>query len=130
MLDRLHENIKTAMRNKDTERLGVLRMLLSEVKNEAFKEGKKRTSEEVIMAYHKKLTKIKEEFASKTTFVESVAKELQIVSEFVPTMMSADEVIEFLKNANLSEVTMKTAMPLLKGKADSKTVQDVVASWS
>jgi uncharacterized protein YqeY len=129
MLNRLQEEIKTALRNKDTERLSVLRMLLNDVKNEEYKEGKKRTADEVVMSYHKKLMKIKEEFANKEDFVANIQKELVIVSEFIPHMMSKEEVISFIKEANLQEVNMKTVMPLLKGKAESKVVQEVVTGW-
>ena len=129
MLVRLQEEVKIALRNKDNERLSVLRMLLSEVKNEAYKEGKKRTPEEVVMSYHKKLTKIKEEFSNKEEFVAGVQKELAVVSEFIPRMMDKDEVISYIKEANIQEVSMKTVMPLLKGKADSRTIQEVVTNW-
>jgi len=36
MLNKLQDAMKDAMRSKDTDRLGVIRMLISEIKNEAF----------------------------------------------------------------------------------------------
>ena len=36
MLDRLQEEMKKALKVKDTDRLNVVRMLISEIKNESF----------------------------------------------------------------------------------------------
>ena len=130
MMMRLQEEIKTALKNKDSDRLNVLRMLLSEVKNENFKEGKKRTPEEVIASYHKKLTKIKEDFAANVDFVANVDKELKVVSEFMPKFLDREEIVSLIRNANLTDVSMKTVMPLVKGKADSKLVQQIVSEWA
>ena len=55
--EKLHEEMKTAMRDKNAKRLSVIRMLMSELKNEERKRPAKRTEEEVCFAYHKKLVK-------------------------------------------------------------------------
>ena len=128
MLKRLQEEMNLALKNRETERLSVIRMLIADVKNEAFKEGKKRTSEEVILAYYKKLSKVKEDFAERTDFAATIEKELSVISEFIPKMMTKDEIIDFIK-ANVTEVSMKTVMPLLKGKANGKTIQEIVTTW-
>ena len=86
MLSRLQEAMVAALRAKDTERLSVIRMLISEVKNEAYKEGAKRSAEEVVAGYLKKLNKAAEEFASKSEFVDKVKKEIKIVSQFPPSI--------------------------------------------
>jgi uncharacterized protein YqeY len=65
LLETLQEEMKKAMREKASDRLQVLRLLISEIKNEAYKEGKKRDSLEVVMAYHKRLVKAKEDFGDK-----------------------------------------------------------------
>jgi hypothetical protein len=94
MLTRLQNEMITALKAKDIERLSVIRMLISEVKNEAFKEGNKRSSDEVVAGYLKKLTKAAEEFADKPEFVDKVRREINIVSEFVPKQITKLEIVE------------------------------------
>lgn len=130
MLNRLQNEMKTALREKKTERLSVIRMLISEVKNEAFKEGQKKTAEEVVMGYHKKLVKAAEEFASKPEFSDKVKKEIEIVSEFVPQQLTKREIYEIIATAGLTEISMKTVMPLVKGRADGKLVKEIVDSFN
>jgi uncharacterized protein YqeY len=132
LLEKIHEEMVKALKEKATQRLGVLRLLLAEVKNEAFKEGKKRTEEEVVLAYHKKLVKSEEEFGGTSeAFRDQVRFEIQTVSEFLPKLYSQDEVVEQLKALEKDGmvVELKTVMPLFKGKADSKMVQDVIRNW-
>ena len=124
----LHQEMIKALRGKDALRLSVIRMLMSELKNEDKATGKKRTEEEVCLAYHKKLVKAVDMFPENKK--AELRAEIKIVEEFLPKLMSKDEVINFIKaNVKPEEVNMKTVMPLLKGKADSSVVKDVVDNW-
>ena len=57
-----------------------------------------------------------------------------VISEYAPKLMSAEEVEAFLKE-NCADILasgskgeiMKTVMPLLKGKADGKVINQTVA---
>ena len=130
MLETLQAAMKQAMFAKDTARLSVIRMLISEVKNESYTTQKKRSPEEVVAAYHKKLVKAKDEFASNVEFAAKVDAELKIVSEFLPESLTEDGVRLIISNANLTEISMKTVMPLLKGKVfDGKMVQNLIGSF-
>ena len=126
MLDRLQNEMKLALKSKDTERLSVIRMLISEVKNEAFKEGVKRSPEDVVISYFKKLNKAVEEFVSKPEFTDKVKREIAIVLEFVPKQMTREEIIDAITNEGIKDISMKTVMPFLKGKADGKLIKEVV----
>ena len=129
MLERLQEEMKKALKAKETARLSVIRMLISEIKNEAVSAAQtKRSPQEVVAAYLKRLNKAKEEFAMKADFVAGLEAEIKVVEEFLPKLMSREEIVAFIK-ANVSDVQMKTVMPLLKGKADGKLVADIVAQW-
>lgn len=130
MLEKLQAAMKQAMLAKEADRLSVIRMLISEVKNEAFTTQKKRTADEVVTAYLKKLTKAKEEFANSAEFVAKVEAEIKIVSEFLPKALTEEDIRKLITEANLAEVSMKTVMPLLKGKVfDGKLAQSIVANW-
>jgi hypothetical protein len=126
--EKLFEEMKTAMRNKDAKRLSVIRMLMAELKTEDKAAGKKRTEEEVCFAYHKKLVKALDMFPEDKK--AELKDEIKIVEEFLPKLMSKDEVIAFIKENVKEEVSMKTVMPLLKGKADSQVIKEVVDNWN
>ena len=61
LLARLQEDMKTAMKTGQKERLSVLRMLISDVKNIDLA-PKKISEEETVAAYGKKLRKSMEEY--------------------------------------------------------------------
>src|SRR5256885_2166864 len=61
VLTKLQEDMKTAMKSGQKERLGVIRMLISDVKNIDLA-PKKITEEEAVAAYGKKLKKSIEEY--------------------------------------------------------------------
>ena len=61
LLNRLTEDMKTAMKSGQKERLGVIRMLLSDVKNIDLMPNKP-TAEQTVEAYAKKLRKAMEEY--------------------------------------------------------------------
>ena len=61
LLARLQEDMKAAMKSGQKERLGVIRMLISDVKNIDL-QPKKLSEEETVAAYGKKLRKSVEEY--------------------------------------------------------------------
>ena len=125
----LHDQMISAMKDKNVKRLSVIRMLMSELKNEEKSGGKKRTEEEVCFAYHKKLIKAVDMFPEDKKV--ELREEIKIVEEFLPKLMTKDEVVDFIKkNIKPEEVNMRTVMPLLKGKADSQIIKDIVDNWN
>ncbi|MCX6112637.1 MAG: GatB/YqeY domain-containing protein [Proteobacteria bacterium] len=125
----LHDQMISAMKDKNAKRLSVIRMLMSELKNEEKSGGKKRTEEEVCFAYHKKLIKALDMFPEDKKV--ELREEIKIVEEFLPKLMTKDEVVDFIKkNVKPEEVNMRTVMPLLKGKADSQVIKDIVDNWN
>ena len=61
LLTRLQEDMKTALKAGEKDRLGVIRMLLSDVKNIDLMPTKP-TAEQAVEAYAKKLRKSQEEY--------------------------------------------------------------------
>src|SRR5687768_5053250 len=89
---RLHEDMKAAMKAGSRERLSVIRMLLSDVRNIDL-DPKKPTAEQAVEAYAKKLRKSQEEF-QKIGKAEEVAKlqgEIAVVEEYLPKKASREE---------------------------------------
>lgn len=132
LLEKIQAEIKQAMRDKAADRLGVLRLIVADIKNEAFKEGKKRTEDEVVMAYHKRLVKAKDEFGSTSeAYLKQLEFEIKVTEEFLPKLMTEDEVREQIKVlAEKGTIDMRSIMPFFKGKADPRIVQNLIKNWS
>src|SRR5436853_5960931 len=78
LLAKLQEDMKTAMKTGQKERLSVLRMLISDVKNIDL-QPKKLSEEETVAAYGKKLRKSMEEYEklNKADEVAQLKKEVE-----------------------------------------------------
>jgi uncharacterized protein YqeY len=115
VLSRLQEDMKTAMKAGNKDRLGVIRMLLSDVRNIDLG-PQKITEEQAVSAYAKKLRKSIEEY-EKIGRGEEVAKlkgELAIVEEYLPKKASAEDtqrlVEQFLAQNSYTEKQVGQAM--------------------
>ena len=115
LLNRLTEDMKTAMKSGQKDRLSVIRMLLSDVKNIDLMPNKP-TAEQVVEAYAKKLRKSIEEY-EKIGKPEEVAKlrgELAVTEQYLPEKASAEDtervVEEFLAGHNFTEKQVGQAM--------------------
>jgi len=92
LLTRLQEDMKTALKSGQKERLGVIRMLLSDVKNIDLMPNKP-TEQQAVEAYGKRLRKSLEEY-EKLGKADEAAKlkgEIGIVEEYLPKKASAEE---------------------------------------
>jgi uncharacterized protein len=112
---RLTEDMKAAMKSGQKERLGVIRMLLSDVKNIDLMPNKP-TAEQAVAAYGKKLAKSIEEYEkiNKPDEVAKLKSELAIVEEYLPKKASGADteklVDEFLANNSFTEKDFGRAM--------------------
>ncbi len=90
LLNRLTDDMKASLKSGQKDRLGVIRMLLSDVKNIDLMPNKP-SAEQAVEAYAKKLRKSIEEY-EKINRPEEVAKlktELGVVKEYLPKKISA-----------------------------------------
>lgn len=142
----LKEQMKEAMRAKDTIRLGVVRGLMSSCTNELV--NLKRTpqdelsDEEVLNVMRRAVKQRKdsiEQFVAggRPELAEDEKVELAILEAYLPAMMPKEEIESFAK-AKMAEMGvtdkskagmfMGTLMKELKGKADGDVVKAVVDS--
>ncbi len=142
--EKIKEEIKTAMKAKDETRLLVMRGLSSAFTNELV--ATKRTPQEplpdedaitVITRLAKQRKESINQFRAggRDDLAENEEKELAILQEFLPVMMSVEE-IQKLAEAKKSEMGITDAskkgmlvgalMKDLKGKADGGDVKNVV----
>ena len=115
LLARLQDDMKTAMKSGQKDRLSVLRMLISDVKNIDL-QPKKISEEETVAAYGKKLRKSIEEYEklNKSNEVAQLKSELAVVEEYLPKKASPQDteklVDDFLSKNTFTERQFGQAM--------------------
>ena len=115
LLTRLQDDMKTALKAGQKDRLGVIRMMLNDVKNIDMA-PKPTTAEEAVAAYGKKLRKSREEFLKlgKQPEADKLEWEISVVDEYLPKKASADEtgklVTAFLAAHSFTEKQFGQAM--------------------
>ena len=115
LLNRLTDDMKIAMKSGQKDRLSVIRMLLSDVKNIDLMPNKP-TAEQVVEAYGKKLRKSMDEYEKigKPDEVAKLKTELAVVEEYLPKKASSADterlVDEFLAKNTFTEKQMGQAM--------------------
>lgn len=129
VLAQLTEDMKTAMKAKDKDTLGTVRMLKSALQNEQIKVGHDLNDEEELTVIAREMKQRKDsmvEFgeAGREDLVEQLEKEIAVVAKYMPAQMSEAEVGATSK-ADFGKV-MGALMPKVKGKADGKVVNETV----
>ena len=132
LLAKLQEDMKVAMKTGQKDRLGVIRMLISDVKNIDLMPNKP-TAMQAVEAYAKKLRKSVEEYA-KLNKPDEVAKlkfEIGVVEEYLPKKLSEEEteklVDAFLAAGSFTEKQAGQAMGAFM-KANGGNVEAGTAS--
>ncbi|WP_066312002.1 GatB/YqeY domain-containing protein [Bacillus sp. FJAT-29814] len=141
LLERLNNDMKQAMKNKEKDKLSVIRMIKASMQNEAIKLGVKELSEaDELTVLSRELKQRKDslhEFdkAGREDLVEKLRTELTIVEQYMPEQLSEEELSEIVKQT-IAEVgatskaemgkVMSAIMPKVKGKADGSLVNKFV----
>ncbi len=139
-LEQLRSDMIRAMKDRDKERKDSISSLVSAVKKAAIDEGCREDvpSELVDRVILKELKTVKEQIdtcpADREDLREQYQRRYDVIASYAPQMMSADEVKVFIEN-NFAEIVatknkgmiMKNVMGQLKGKADGKVINEVVA---
>ncbi|MCF6137972.1 GatB/YqeY domain-containing protein [Pseudalkalibacillus berkeleyi] len=140
LLDRLNEDMKQAMRNKDKQRLTVIRMVKASLQNESIKLGHELNEEEELTVLSREVKQRKDslqefEKAGRDDLVENLRKEIEVLGEYLPQQLSEEEVDQLVKETieqvgatskqDMGKV-MGAIMPKVKGKADGGLVNRLV----
>ncbi len=139
-LDKLQKDMMEAMKAHDKERKDSISTLYSAAKKLGIDQGCRESIPEELVdqAIMKELKSVKEQIetcpAERTELLAEYKARLAVFEEYAPKMLTADEVENILKE-KFTEVLasgnkgliMKTIMPELKGKADGKVINSVVA---
>ncbi|WP_100331613.1 GatB/YqeY domain-containing protein [Bacillus xiapuensis] len=141
LLERLNNDMKQAMKNKEKDKLTVIRMLKAALQNEAIKAGHKElTEDEELTVLSREVKQRKDslhefEKAGRADLVSKIQTELTYVNEYMPQQLS-DEELEAMVKETIAEVqasskadigkVMSALMPKVKGKADGGAVNKLV----
>ena len=141
LLGRLNDDMKQAMKNKQKEKLTVIRMVKAALQNEGIKLQHTLTEEEELTVLAREVKQYKDsllEFkkAGREDLVNKLQSEIQILSAYLPEQLTEEDLIDVIKQV-ISEVgatskadmgkVMTAVMPKVKGKADGSQVNKLVA---
>ncbi|MBO8129235.1 MAG: GatB/YqeY domain-containing protein [Peptococcaceae bacterium] len=140
MKNRLANDMKTALRNKDKQRLATIRLVMAAIKNQEIEKGELQDSD-IFAIIQKEIKQTKESLeayqkAGNSEQVQELTKRLAILQEYLPRQMTAEEikalVLKVMDENNIQSPKEKgklmgLVMPQVKGRADGKLVNKVVS---
>lgn len=130
--DRISEEMKNAMRAREKERLGVIRLIQSAIKQLEVDERILLNDEQVLAILDKMIRQRREsiaqfELGNRDDLVQKEAFEIQLIQQFLPAPLSLEE-IQVLITVAIQEVgavsirdmakVMAILKPQLQGRAD------------
>ena len=140
LTERLNNDMKQAMKDKDKVRLSVIRMVRTAIKNAEIDQQRTLSDDEVIAVLNREMKQRRDslqafESAGRQDLIEEVKQEIQILIDYLPAQMSEDEVRAVVREV-IAEVgaagksdmgkVMSALMPKVKGRADGKLVNQIV----
>src|SRR5699024_2311903 len=105
LVESLNQDMKNAMRERDKEKLSIIRMIKASLQNEAIKLGKEELSEDeelTVLAREVKQTKDSlHEFnkAGRNDLVEKHERDLAIIQAYMPAQLSDEELEQMVIEA-------------------------------
>ncbi|QKT03172.1 GatB/YqeY domain-containing protein [Ectothiorhodospiraceae bacterium 2226] len=135
---RIEEDMKAAMRAKDKERLGTIRLILSAIKQREVDERKTLDEAEILAVLDKMVKQRREsiaqyEQAGRDDLAAKEAAELDVLNGYLPAPLSDDELDQLIAQAvtesgaesvrDMGKV-MGILRPKVQGRADMKAVSE------
>nr|MDH3109348.1 GatB/YqeY domain-containing protein [Bacillus altitudinis] len=142
LLEQLNSDMKLFMKNREKDKLIVIRMVKASLQNEAIKLKKDSlTGDEELTVLSREIKQRKDslhEFskANRLDLVDKVQKEIDILDVYLPEQLSEEELRMVVKEtiaetgasskADMGKV-MSAIMPKVKGKADGAVINRLVS---
>lgn len=141
--ERLLENMKTAMKDRDTIRKDTIQMARAAVLQVEKDKRVTLDDEGVTDVIAKEVKKRKDvlpeyEKSGRQDLIDALKKEIEILAQYLPSQMSAEEVEALVretiaglgaKSASDMGKVMQAVMPKLKGRADGRIVNEMVRKF-
>lgn len=138
--EKINEDLKEAMKNKDSFKLGVIRMVKGAMQLAKKNPREELTDDDVINVLSKQVKMRREaieqfEKAGRSDLVEQNKKEIEILSSYMPEELSMEElnkildkVFDEVKPSSPKDMglVMKAVTPLVKGRADMSLVSKLI----
>jgi len=140
MVEQLEKDMIEAMKNKEKERLTVIRMVKASLKQEQIDHKKEINDELLIDVVNKQIKMRKDsitefEKGNRQDLIDQTQTEIDILMKYLPEQLSMDEVKKIIDEI-FDEVkpegqkdmgkVMKEAQAKLKGKTDMKEVSTII----
>lgn len=138
--EQILEAQKKAMKEKEAEKLSILRVLWATIKNEEIEKGQPLNNEQIQELVARQVKQLKDalvdfEKGNRTDLVEQTKKEIAVLTVYLPEQMSDVDLEQLIKNILLennitdakdSGKAMALIMPAVKGKTDGAKVRNIV----
>lgn len=140
LLDKMKQDLISAMKQKDKDRLTVLRMVKGAMQLEHIN-NKKEENEELLIEVVSKQIKMRNESikefekGSRDDLIAQTEKEISILKDYLPEQLGEEEIDNIIDSVfdkvnptsqKEMGLIMKEVNPLLKGKADMKLVSEKI----
>ena len=140
MVEQLEKDMIEAMKNKEKERLTVIRMVKASLKQEQIDHKKEINDDLLIDVVNKQIKMRKDsitefEKGGRQDLIDQTQAEIDILMKYLPEQLSSEEVLKIIEEI-FEEVkpegqkdmgkVMKEAQAKLKGKADMKEVSSII----
>ena len=144
LIDTVRSEMMAAMKEKNTIKKEALSALLSALKAKAIDKRADLTAEEEIAVVQREVKQLKETMdtapAGYEEVVEICRQKIEFYSVYLPKQMDEEEIRAAIKSvldslgleaptAKEKGIIMKNLMPLTKGKADGKLVNDILSTF-
>ncbi len=139
-LDLLKEDIKTAMRARETEKLTTLRMLHSSIKNQGIELQRELTDEDVTKVLAKEVKKRRQsaeafDEGDRPEMAAKERREIEWIQKYLPEPLTDEDVAKIVDEViadtgaesrrDMGKV-MGAVVPKIKGRYDASKVKDIV----
>jgi len=138
--EKIQDDMKSAMRNKEKQRLGTIRLIQAAIKQKEVDERISLDDTQVLAVLDKMLKQRRDslaqyEQAGRTDLAEQESFEIDVIKNYLPQSLSAEELTQLIDNAveqtgATSNKDMGKVMGILKpqvqGRADMKQVSELV----
>ncbi len=135
---KITEDMKAAMRSRDSARLSAIRLLLAAVKQKEVDERRELSDEDVLSAIEKMVKQRRDsisqfEGAGRTDLADAEKFELAVLMEYMPKQLDEAEIAALIEQAasgasgpaDMGKV-MAAVRPLVAGRADMAVVSALV----
>lgn len=140
LLEKLNDDMKQAMKEKEKLKLSVIRMVKSSIQKEEINQGKGLTDDQMLVLLNRELKQRRDslqefEKAGREDLAEQNRAEIEVILAYLPKQLNETEIRQIVEETiaqvgatskkDLGKV-MGAMMPRVKGKADGTLVNKVV----